>query len=177
MNFKCLGYCLFWGLLVGFPVKELSYNGGEMAAWFSFALFPVIEHPFGQRSYLRDFKALLLVVVLLLSCVWLWQPQGCGLPVLPCSWDFQARILQWLVISFSRESSCPRDLTWVSCIAGRFFTDWATRDSPRPCYFKVSKAKPSIFEKEGKHKWNSKMKYFRVLSSLSFHGLKYFYWS
>ena len=34
----------------------------------------------------------------------------------------QARILQWVAISFSRESSRPRDRTHVSCIAGRFFT-------------------------------------------------------
>ena len=28
----------------------------------------------------------------------------------------QARILEWVTISFSRESSCPRDQTHVSCI-------------------------------------------------------------
>ena len=33
----------------------------------------------------------------------------------------QARILEWVVISFSRGSSRPRDRPWVSCIAGRFF--------------------------------------------------------
>ena len=39
---------------------------------------------------------------------------------------FQARILEWVAISFSRESSRPRDQTHiacVSCIAGRFFTN------------------------------------------------------
>ena len=35
---------------------------------------------------------------------------------------FQARILEWVAISFSRGSSQPRDQTHVSCIAGRFFT-------------------------------------------------------
>ena len=35
---------------------------------------------------------------------------------------FQARILEWVAISFSRGSSQLRDQTWVSCIAGRFFT-------------------------------------------------------
>ena len=30
-------------------------------------------------------------------------------------------------LSFSRWSSQPRDWTQVSCIAGRFFTSWATR--------------------------------------------------
>ena len=40
----------------------------------------------------------------------------------------QARILEWVVIHFSRGSSWPRDWTQVSCIAGRFFTIQATRD-------------------------------------------------
>ena len=35
----------------------------------------------------------------------------------------QARILEWVAISFSRESSWPRNQTQVSCIAGRFLTD------------------------------------------------------
>ena len=43
---------------------------------------------------------------------------------------FQARILEWVAISFSRVSSQPRDWTRVSCTAGRFFTDWATREAP-----------------------------------------------
>ena len=40
----------------------------------------------------------------------------------------QVRILEWLPISFSRRSSWPRDWTWVSCFAGRFFTVWDTRE-------------------------------------------------
>ena len=38
----------------------------------------------------------------------------------------QARILEWIAVPFSRGSSWPRDRTQVSCIAGRFFTIWAT---------------------------------------------------
>ena len=41
---------------------------------------------------------------------------------------FQARILEWVAIPFSRGSSWPRDWTQVSCNAGRLFTDWATRE-------------------------------------------------
>ena len=44
----------------------------------------------------------------------------------------QARILEWVAIPFFRRSSQPRDRTqvsWVSCIAGRFLTIWATRES------------------------------------------------
>ena len=39
---------------------------------------------------------------------------------------FQARVLEWVAISFCRGSSQPRDRTWVSCIVGRHFTVWAT---------------------------------------------------
>ena len=41
----------------------------------------------------------------------------------------QARILEWVAILFFRGSSLPRDGTWASCIAGRFFTIWATREA------------------------------------------------
>ena len=41
----------------------------------------------------------------------------------------QARILGWISVSFSRGSSLPKDQTWVSCIAGRFFTIWVTREA------------------------------------------------
>ena len=41
----------------------------------------------------------------------------------------QSRILEWVVISFSRGSSQPRNWTQVSCIAGRFFTDWAMKEA------------------------------------------------
>ena len=38
----------------------------------------------------------------------------------------QARILVWVAFPFSSGSSHPRDRTQVSCIAGKFFTSWAT---------------------------------------------------
>ena len=41
----------------------------------------------------------------------------------------QARIMEWLVVPFSSESSQPRDGTHVSCIARGFFTCWATREA------------------------------------------------
>ena len=41
----------------------------------------------------------------------------------------QARILEWVAMTSSRESSQPRNQTGVSCIAGRFFTSWATREA------------------------------------------------
>ena len=41
----------------------------------------------------------------------------------------QARILEWVAISFSRGSSQPRNLTHVSRIASRPFNLWATREA------------------------------------------------
>ena len=60
-----------------------------------------------------------------------WDPTSCNLPGSSVQGTLQARILQWVAISFSRGSSQPRDLTKVFCIAGRFFTHWATREA---CY-------------------------------------------
>ena len=42
----------------------------------------------------------------------------------------RARILEWVALSFPKESSQPRDWTQVSCIGGRFFTARATREAP-----------------------------------------------
>ena len=39
------------------------------------------------------------------------------------------RVLEWVAYPFSRGSFQPRNPTGVSCIAGRFFTDWVTRDA------------------------------------------------
>ena len=41
----------------------------------------------------------------------------------------QARILEWVAISFSRVFFRPRNQARVSCIAGRFFTNWAMREN------------------------------------------------
>ena len=48
----------------------------------------------------------------------------------------QAGILEWVAVPFSRGSSQPRDPTQVSCIAGRFFTSWATREAQE--YWRVA---------------------------------------
>ena len=42
------------------------------------------------------------------------------------------RILEWVAYPFSRWSSGPRNWTGFSCIAGGFFTSWATREAQMP---------------------------------------------
>ena len=70
------------------------------------------------------------------SCPILCDPMDCSLPGSSVHGIFQARVLEWVAISFSRGSSWPRDWTWVSCIAGRRFTIWATG----PCLLNWSSA-------------------------------------
>ena len=56
------------------------------------------------------------------SCPTLCGPMDCSPPGSSVHGILQARILEWVAISFSRGSSQPRDQTWVSPIAGKFFT-------------------------------------------------------
>ena len=63
------------------------------------------------------------------SCPTLWDPMDYSLPGSSVHGILQARVLEWVAISFSRRSSRPRDWTQVSCIAGRCFTVWATREA------------------------------------------------
>ena len=62
------------------------------------------------------------------SCPTLCDPMDCSLPGISVHGIFQARILEWVAISFSRRSSWPRDWTWVSLLVSRRFTLWATRE-------------------------------------------------
>ena len=55
------------------------------------------------------------------------DPMDCSLPGFSVHEIFQAIVLEWISISFSRGSSRPRDWTQVSRIVGRCFTVWATR--------------------------------------------------
>ena len=58
-----------------------------------------------------------------------WDPIDCSLPGSSVHGILQARILEWVAISFSRGSSWLRNRTQVSYIAGRLITDWATREA------------------------------------------------
>ena len=60
------------------------------------------------------------------SCLTLSDPMDCSSPGSFLHGIFQARILEWVAVSFSRGSSWPRDRTCVPCIASGLFTFWAT---------------------------------------------------
>ena len=64
-------------------------------------------------------------------CLTLCNPMDCSPPGSSVHGILQAIILEWAAILFSKESSWCRNWTWVSWIANRFFTTWATKEAPK----------------------------------------------
>ena len=81
-------------------------------------------------------------------CPTLCDTVDCSPPGSSLHGILQARILEWIAISFSRGSSQPRDGTWVSCIAGRRFTLYSKACTetgmPKP---RVSAAHQRVYQK------------------------------
>ena len=65
----------------------------------------------------------------MLLCLTLFNPTDCSPPGSSVHGILQARILEWVATPFFRGSSQPSDQTWVSRIAGWFFTIWVTREA------------------------------------------------
>ena len=80
-----------------------------------------------QQNYVSFIFAVCVLVAQL--CPTLCNPMECNSPGYSVHGFLQARILEWVDISSSRGSFQPRDWTWVSHVAGRFFTIWVTRSS------------------------------------------------
>ena len=82
----------------------------------------------------------------LLQGIFPTQGSNLGLPHCRCilyqlSHEGGPRILEWVAYSFSSRPSQPRSWTRVSCIAGRYFTSWASKDSPRLVVDRIKKIK------------------------------------
>ena len=67
---------------------------------------------------------------------WIFPTQGSNPDLLHCrqilyqlSHQGSPRILEWVAYLFSSRSSWSRNRTRVSCIAGRFFTNWTSREA------------------------------------------------
>ena len=63
------------------------------------------------------------------QCLTDWDPTDYSPPGSSVHGIHQARVLEWAVMSFSREAFPSRDRTQVSCFAGRLFTVWGTREA------------------------------------------------
>ena len=116
---------------------QISQEAGEMA-WYFYLLnnFPQFVVIHTVKGFGIVYKAEGEVSQ---SCPTLCDPADCNLLGFSIHGILQARILEWIVISFSRGSSWPRDQTWVSRIGGRHFNLWATREADvileLPCFF------------------------------------------
>ena len=91
------------------------------------------------------------------SCLTLCDPMDCSLPGSSASGILQARVLEWVALSFSRRSYQPRDWTWVSRIAGRRFTIWATREDKRKwesCYLKLEEKRSLLLQNGRQLGWS-----------------------
>ena len=82
-----------------------------------------------QLSQINKQVLCMCVVLVAQSCPTLCNPMDYSPPGSSVHGILQERILEWVAFPFSRGSSWPRDQTWVSCIAGRFFTIWASREA------------------------------------------------
>ena len=140
-----------------FPVSHFFASGGlsieasastsvlpmNIQGWFPLGLTGLIslQSKDSQESsptpQFNIYNIFIYVWLVAQSCLTLCDPMDCSPPGSSVNGISQARILEWVAISFSRGSLQPRDLTHVSCIfciAGSFFfffflTIWATREA------------------------------------------------
>ena len=90
----------------------------------------VLQQPHQQSNHKyennSELKMCCVLCLAAQSCLTLCDPMDCSPPGSSIHGILQARILEWVLISFCKGSSQTRDQTWVSHIADRFFTIWAT---------------------------------------------------
>ena len=111
-------------LVPGTDLVEDSFSTdwvwGDLSGWFKSITFAV---PF---------------VLVAQSCLTLCHPMDCSPPGSSVHGILWVRILEWVAIPFSRGCSQPRDWTWFSCIADRYFTIWATWEALCELYFQCN---------------------------------------
>ena len=109
------------------------------------------------------------------SCPTLCDPVDCSPPGSSVHGILQARILEWVAISFSRGSFWPTDRTQISHIAGRHFNLWATREARTLKRCRIIKEIRHTFRKQthstrfgprvmGVQRWGQRWPFQRTLS-------------
>ena len=128
---SCICLCQVLGLLLILSHFKASLTLSTQVIW-KLAIFP-----WGLFHFLVILSYLCFVFSCSVKCDSLWHPPAPHRPwtvaqQAPLSMGIlQARILEWIAVPFSRGSSRPRDQTHVSCTPGKFFTVWATRETPK----------------------------------------------
>ena len=101
----------------------------------------IISLPFNLIPFFTQLGPVVSLVAQ--SCRLFGTPMDCSPPGSSVHGIRQARLLEWVAIPFSKGFSRPRDRTRVSCIAGRFFTVWATREANN--YYQVAQIRLLFF--------------------------------
>ena len=122
-----IGYPLqySWASLVAQMVKNLPTVHGVTKNWtlLSNFNFPFLtELPWCQSQF---FPAVLFPCAWSPSCVFM-TPRTVARQAPLSMALLQARVLEWVAVSFSRGSSWPRDPTCISCIGRQILYHWAT---------------------------------------------------
>ena len=107
---------------------ELSLQNGNVVDIRAFNPLPpwCLEENISMQSHTHTLTCVHVPAQSLQLCPALCNPIGYSVPGSSVHAILQARILEWVARPFSMGSSQLRDWTCVSCIAGRFFTHWAT---------------------------------------------------
>ena len=122
----CIRWPKYWSFSISIsPSNEYSGLISIRTEWFDLpalqgTLKSLLQHHISLSLYRK---------ALLCSYPTLWDPMDCSLPGSSVHGIFQARILEWVAIPFSRGSSWPRDRTCVSCFTGEFVTVGAIREA------------------------------------------------
>ena len=117
-HFPSPGDLPYWGIEPGSPAFQADALTSELPG-----------KPWWFESPITNLLNAYSLVWLRLLCPTLCNLMDCSLPGFSLHGILQARVLEWVAISFSRGSSWPRDRTQVSCIPGRRFNLWATRET------------------------------------------------
>ena len=108
-------------------VFSLSYTYSNSHLSFFVYLHPFLIAHIGNLKFGGLLEVFIVVIVQSLSWVWLFfNPMDCSPPGSSVHGILQARILEWVAISLSREFIPPRNQTCVSCIDKLILYNWAT---------------------------------------------------
>ena len=119
-----------WDGVQSLPPSNLSSPQENFSPGFPVAAWPVKIFFRHLASHNQEIPMQILNKLLVAKlCPTLCDPIDCSPPVSSVHGILQARILERVAIPFSRGSFWPRDQTHVSCVTGRFFTIWATREA------------------------------------------------
>ena len=108
-------------------MTSMKWKSGTVS--LSVVSYSLRSHGLQQKLTLHCKSTMHVCMLSLQFCLTLCDSMERSPPGSSVQGILQARILKWVAIPFSRSSPWPKDRTWVSCIAGGFFTTWTTREA------------------------------------------------